>query len=183
MANSAWCIAYAVPRQTPTHCRAGRRARCSTLCPSPPGQSQTQYPVRPLRGCDARPRAPRSGREPRPDAPFGCAREGETAGPTHPSGVHARARRPPGTARHTVPAQYPLAPPARAGVRSGQVCPAGRAGVRSACTVPHTVPASFREAHVGRCPGVLPGSRTKSRWVCGSIPAEGPRRGKRRACE
>jgi hypothetical protein len=28
-------------------------------------------------------------------------------------------------------------------------------------------------------PGAFPGSRTKSRWVCGSIPAEGPRRGKR----
>jgi len=27
--------------------------------------------------------------------------------------------------------------------------------VRPACTVPHTVPVSFREAHVGRCPGVL----------------------------
>jgi hypothetical protein len=27
---------------------------------------------------------------------------------------------------HTVPAQYPLAPPARAGVRTGQVSPAGR---------------------------------------------------------
>jgi hypothetical protein len=33
--------------------------------------------------------------------------------------------------------------------------------VRSACTVPHTVPVSFREAHVGRC--VLPGGQ-----VCGA---------------
>jgi hypothetical protein len=29
--------------------------------------------------------------------------------------------------------------------------------VRSACTVPHAVPVFFREAHVGRCPGALPG--------------------------
>ena len=29
--------------------------------------------------------------------------------------------------------------------------------MRPACTVPHTVPVSFREAHVGRCPGDLPG--------------------------
>ena len=33
--------------------------------------------------------------------------------------------------------------------------------MRSACTVPHTVPVSFREAHVGRC--VLPGGQ-----VCGA---------------
>jgi hypothetical protein len=39
----------------------------------------------------------------------------------------------PRTTRHTVPAQYPLAPPARAGVRSGQVCPAGRAGTGQMC--------------------------------------------------
>jgi hypothetical protein len=71
----------------PSTCGLGR-------CPGALPGSKTQHPVRPLRGCDARPRAPRSGREPRPDAPFGCAREGETAGPTHPSGVHARARRP-----------------------------------------------------------------------------------------
>jgi hypothetical protein len=32
---------------------------------------------------------------------------------------------------------------------------------------------------VAEHPGALPGSRTKSRWVYGSIPAEGPRRGKR----
>jgi hypothetical protein len=47
--------------------------------------------------------------------------------------------------------QYPLAPP-------------GRAGVRSACTVPHTVPVSFREAHVGRCPGVLAGLQREAVW-------------------
>ena len=50
---------------------------------------------------------------------------------------------PPGTARHIVPVSF------------------GRAGVRSACTVPHTVPVSCREAHVGRC--VLPGGQ-----VCGA---------------
>jgi hypothetical protein len=40
--------------------------------------------------------------------------------------------------------QHPLAPPA-----TPSRCPSGRAGVRSACTVP--------QAHVGRCPGALPG--------------------------
>jgi hypothetical protein len=51
-----------------------------------PGRPKAQHPVRPLRGCDARPRAPRraaspgpTGRDGRPDTPFGCAREGETA--------------------------------------------------------------------------------------------------------
>ena len=60
----------------------------------------------------------------------------------------------------------------------------GRDGLRSACTVPHTVPTqhlrhwagvSFREARVGRRPGSLPGPRTKSRWVYGSIPVGGCR--------
>jgi hypothetical protein len=55
------------------------------------------------------------GREPRPDAPFGCARDT----------LRVRKR--------------------------------GRDGLRSALTVPHAGTASFREAHMGRCPGVLPG--------------------------
>jgi hypothetical protein len=123
-----------------------------------------------------------SGRGSRPAAPCGCARDTlrvrkrgrhlpRTAGagddPLAPRSVPQRSG---GTARHTIPARY---------LRSGQVCPAGRAGVRSACTVPHTVPLSFREAHVGRFLASFQGSRTKSRRACGSIPAEGPRRGKR----
>ena len=45
--------------------------------------------------------------------------------------------------------QYPLAPP-------------GRAGVRSACTVP--------QAHVGRCPGALPGlQRVVRRLMCSNV--------------
>jgi hypothetical protein len=64
--------------------------------------------------------------------------------------IHSRAFLPP---RHPPPFRTPagsvedpapLAPPA-----TPSRCPSGRAGVRSACTVP--------QAHVGRCPGALPG--------------------------
>ena len=100
--------------------------------------------------------APRSGREPRGPMGRDGLRTGQVSWCSHGTPWHRPPHRPgpvpPGTARHTVPAQY---------LRSGQVCPAGRAGVRSACTVPHTVPVSFREAHVGRC--VLPGGQ-----VCGA---------------
>jgi len=94
---------------------------------------------------------------------------------------------PPGTARHIVPTQHPLAPPAtpsrcpagRAGVRYWAGVSFGRAGVRSACTVP--------QAHVGRC--VLLGrcrrsqpclrtrrvSRTRSQGSPGNIPGGGER--------
>jgi hypothetical protein len=68
-------------------------------------QDLRPHPVRPLRGCDARPRAPRSGRRPK-----GAARRGETAGgPPHPSGVHARARRPPASFKTSLlPRLHPL---------------------------------------------------------------------------
>ena len=63
---------------------------------------------------------------------------GEQAHPGPPNGLELRVASPEGirdtctpwhcagAARHIVPTQYPLAPPARAGVRSGQVCPSGR---------------------------------------------------------
>jgi len=47
----------------------GNRGRCGPMTLS----ERRKYPVRPLRGCYARPQAPRSGREPWPAAPFGRA--------------------------------------------------------------------------------------------------------------
>jgi hypothetical protein len=128
---------------------------------------------------DPVPRSPPPGMLCEAESPPG--RTPRRCGPPHPSGLHAT---PSGCAsggetasRQDTPAQSAGTGSGRCGGRCQGVL--GRDGVRSACTVPHTVPASFREAHVGRCPGALPGSRTRSRWVCGSIPAEGPRRGKR----
>jgi hypothetical protein len=107
-----------------------------------------------------------------------------------PSTAHHPGPVPPGTARHTVPAQYPLAPPATSSrcPSGGQVCvlgrcvlPGGQVCGPGRCVLPGGTRGQVCPAwrhNLGRCPGVFPGSRTKSRWACGSIPADGPRRGK-----
>ena len=128
------------PPHRPDVLREGRCALClhcaagtrGQVCPS--GRCGEQHPdgVRP-RSVDKCPRAL--------TAPPGTAQrpvaERRDRPPHRPGPV------PPGTPRHIVPVSF------------------GRAGVRSACTVPHTVPVSCREAHVGRC--VLPGGQ-----VCGA---------------
>jgi hypothetical protein len=72
------------------------------------------------------------------------------------------------TVPHTVPAQY---------LRSGQVCP-HRTSRKRIGTVCGAAQVSGRHTWASVLVS-FPGPRTKSRWVCGSIPAEGPRRGKR----
>jgi hypothetical protein len=118
-------------------------------------------------------RVRKQGRDGWPDAPFGCARDTLRVRKQGRDGLRRTAQRPGVLAGGAVEVSAPM------GSRSSPVGQWKAQYLRSACTVPHAVPVSFREAHVGRCPAVLPGPRTKSRWVCGSIPAEGPRRGKR----
>ena len=68
-----------------------------------------------------------------------------------------------------------------------QVCPERGVGVRSACTVPHTVPVSYREAHVGRyvlregfAARTAPGGRTPHGVFLGKCALEVPPRPRRR---
>jgi len=109
---------------------------------------------------------------------------GEQAHPGPPNGLELRVASPEGirdtctpwhcagAARHIVPTQYPLAPPARAGVRSGQVCPSGG----QVCGAPHTVPAQYPLAPPARA-GVRSGQVCPSgRCRAGQQPCGHPSR-------
>jgi hypothetical protein len=124
------------------------------------GRGRPLRHLRTLRGRTPPRPVPRSGREPpvraaspgptgrdgRPAAPFGRAREGETA-PWHRAASRSGAEGPPATSSR--PSTTWHRPPHRPDVLREGRCALwagvsfGRAGVRSACTVPHTVPASF----------------------------------------